>query len=137
MTIATTMGVVGTAVSIGTGVAGAVNSNNASAKSRQQYQQALAQAQQLYNQSRNDIKGYMSPYNQAGQKGLGMLMSAIDPTQSPQSTWAYDPGAMLNKKQWADAMRHGGVPMGDVHQYQAMQNPVYQANSKTGLAGMV
>ena len=126
MSLVGTVGVAGTvalgASAVGTGVqAGMAGSAQGAAES--QYNHGLLIAKQLYDQSRNDINKYMSPYVDSGKKHLAILDSWMDPTATRDTSMPEKPG---KKPTWADYHGKGVSQWDQPKQYQ-----------KPGLAGMI
>lgn len=130
MTFATIgVSVAGSAISagVGAGMAG-----SAQAQSRKDYMAGLKAAAQMYQQSRNDINKYMTPYVNSGTRNLGMLNSALDPTAMRDYSMPDAPGAV---PQWADYQNKGMLQNGTTAPEQTPFKP--RQPRKPGLAGMV
>lgn len=127
-----TVAVVGAGASlIGTGVSAGM-SGSAQAQSRKDYMAGLKAAAQMYQQSRNDINKYMTPYVNSGTRNLNMLNSALDPTATRDYSMPDAPGAVPN---WADYQNRGILQNGTNAPAQTPFKP--RQPRKPGLAGMV
>lgn len=123
------VGVAGSAISAGVG---AGMSASAAGQSRADYMAGLKAAAQMYQQSRNDINKYMTPYVNSGTRNLNMLNSALDPTATRDYSMPDAPGAVPN---WADYQSRGILQNGTNAPAQTPFKP--RQPRKPGLAGMV
>lgn len=123
------VGVAGSAISAGVG---AGMSASAAGQSRKDYMAGLKAAAQMYQQSRNDINKYMTPYVNSGTRNLNMLNSALDPTAFADYSMPDKPGAVPN---WADYQNRGILQNGTNAPAQVPFKP--RQPRKPGLAGMV
>lgn len=127
-----TVAIVGAGASlIGTGVSAGMSSS-AAGQSRADYMAGLKAAAEMYQQSRKDIKNYMTPYTNSGTRNLSMLNAALDPTASRDYSMPEIPKAAPS---WADYQNRGMLQNGQAAPKEVPFKP--RQPRKPGLAGMV